>query len=190
MRTSSVDLPCEIHPSMELEDVFLYFLNRFEALPNPRSVAQARITAVEIEALSLWFSQRWGWPRTWCEDPFQIGLANQVLASRQEMFGALLLILASEVCRANSNELTVWPAVTAVLKADTISFPALFVGGQPTSACKKAMAAGARRLKLRNLIDHYGAQEYFDTLKLQFGFTLRGAVRKLPQWLDGLGLPI
>jgi hypothetical protein len=175
---------------MELEDVFLHFLKRFETLPSPRSVAEARITTDEFDILMLWFSERRGMPRMWCEDPFQIILANQVLASRQEMFGALLLILASEVCRANSSELAVWPAVTAVLKADTVSFPALFAGGQPTSACKKAMAAGARRLKLRNLIDHYGAQEYFDTLKLQFGFTLRGAVRKLPQWLDGLGLPI
>src|ERR1017187_3029870 len=190
MQTPSADLPCELHLSMELEDVFLHFLKRFETLPSPRSVAEARITTDEFDILMLWFSERRGIPRMWCEDPFQIILANQVLASRQEMFGALLLILASEVCRANSSELAVWPAVTAVLKADTVSFPALFAGGQPTSACKKAMAAGARRLKLRNLIDHYGAQEYFDTLKLQFGFTLRGAVRKLPQWLDGLGLPI
>jgi hypothetical protein len=175
---------------MELEDVFLHFLKRFETLRSPRSVAQARITTDEFDALKLWFSERWGVPRMWCEDPFQIGLANQVLASRQEMFGALLLILASEVCRANSNELAVWPAVTAVLKADRVSFPTLFAGGQPTAPCKTAMAAGARRLKLRNLIDRYGAQEYFDTLKLQFGFTFRGALRNLPQWLDGLGLPI
>src|ERR1035438_6409128 len=106
------------------------------------------------------------------------------------MFGTLLLILASEVCRSNSNEDSVWPAVTAVLRADMISFPALFVAGQPTTSCKNAIAAGARRMRLRNLIDRYGAQEYFDTLKLQFGFTLRGAVRKLPEWLDGVGLPI
>ena len=188
MPNASADLTCEIHLSMELEDVFLHFLKRFETLPGPRSVAQARITTDEFDALKLWFSERWGLPRMWCEDPFQIGLASDVLASRQEMFGALLLILASEVCRTTSSEDSVWPAVAAVLKADTVSFPALFAGGQPTSACKKAMAAGARRLKLRNLIDRYGAQEYFDTVKLQFGFTLRGAVRNLPQWLDGLAL--
>src|SRR5450759_2300657 len=186
MRTASADLPCEIHLSMELEDVFLHFLKRFETLPNPRSVAEARITAVEIEALSLWFSQQWGRPRMWCESTFQSDLCNEIFASPQEMFGALLLILAAEVCRTSSNEDSVWPAVTAVLKTDTVSFPSLFVSGQPTTACKSAVAAGSRRLKLRNLIDRYGAQEYFDTLKLQFGFTFRGAVRKLPQWLDGL----
>lgn len=177
---------------MELEDVFLHFLNRFENLPNPRSVAEARITAAEFEGLTLWFSECWPrmYSRMWCERTFQVDLSNEIFASQREMFGALLLILASEVCRANSNEDAVWPAVTAVLQADKVSFPSLFVGGQPTTACKNAVAAGARRLKLRNLIDRYGAQEYFDTLKLQFGFTRRGAVRRLPEWLDGLGLPI
>ena len=116
---------------MDLEDVFLHFLKRFEALPDPRSVAEARITATEIEGLSLWFSQRWGWPRTWCEDTFQTDLPCGIFASPQEMFGALLLILASEVCRMGSNEDSVWPSVTAVLKADTVSFRALFIDGQP-----------------------------------------------------------
>ncbi len=59
----------------------------------------------------------------WCEDTFQTALSDQIHASRQEMFGALLLILATELCRANSNEDAVWPAVTTVLKADTVSFP-------------------------------------------------------------------
>jgi hypothetical protein len=190
MQTLSGDLPSEVHASMELEDVFLEFLKKFESLPQPRSVAEAKITDVEIDALRRWFSQQWGRPRMWCEDTFQSQLASGIFASPQEMFGALLLILASEVCRTTSNEDSVWPAVTAVLKADTVSFPALFAGGQPTTACKNALAAGSRRLNLRNLIDRYGAQEYFDTLKLSFGFTFRGAVRKLPQWLDGLGVPI
>ena len=48
------------------------------------------------------------------------------------------------------------------------------------------MAAGVRRLGLRNLIDRHGKQEYFDTLKLQFGFTRQGARRRLAEWLGGL----
>jgi hypothetical protein len=106
------------------------------------------------------------------------------------MFGGLFLILCSELCRDQCGEDSVWPKISQVLKADSISFPFLFVGGQPTQACKAAMAAGARRLNLRNLIDRYGTQEYFDTLKLQFGFTLQGATHRLPEWLDGLGSPI
>ncbi|HUS04896.1 MAG TPA: hypothetical protein VMZ52_01270 [Bryobacteraceae bacterium] len=190
MQAAGGYLHCEIFPSMELDDVFLQFLKRFDDLPNPRSVAEARITTMEIEALSVWFSQQWGKPRMWCESTFQAHIADETFASPQEMFGAVLIILASEVCRARSNEDSVWPAVTAVLKADAVSFPALFVGGQPTTTCKNAVAAGARRLKLRNLIDRYGAQEYFDTLKLQFGFTFRGAVRSCLSGSMASGFPL
>lgn len=174
---------------MDLEDVYLHFLDKFESLQKPRSVAEARITSNELEGLKSWFLKRLE-ARMWCESTCQVVLPNEASASRQEMFGALILLLASEVCRAESSEDAVWPAVNAVFKENTICYQALFVGGQPTTICKNALAAGARRLNLRNLIDRYGAQEYFDTLKLQFGFTLRGAVRRLPEWLDGLGLPI
>lgn len=192
MTPPHADPSCEIHPSMELEEVFLHFLNRFESLPNPRSVAEAGITTDESEVLKQWFSEPEPrmWCGMWCESTSQVDLSNGILASKREMFGGLLLILASEVCRANSNEDSVWPAVTAALQTDKGFFSPLFVAGQPTTACKNAVTAGACRLQLRNLIDRYGAQEYFDTLKLQFGFTHRGAVRRLPDWLDGLGLPI
>ena len=51
------------------------------------------------------------------------------------------------------------------------------------------MAAGARKMQLRNLIDRSGKQEYFDTIQLQIGFTIKGALGRLPDWLDGLGFP-
>jgi hypothetical protein len=41
---------------MELEDVFAQFLEKFDALPTPTSVAEARITTAEFEALGIWFS--------------------------------------------------------------------------------------------------------------------------------------
>lgn len=49
---------------------------------------------------------------------------------------------------------------------------------------------GSRRLNLRNLIDCSGRQEYVDTVRMQFGFTLRGARKRLPDWLAGLGRPV
>jgi hypothetical protein len=172
---------------MHLDELYLHFSEKFRELPNPRSVAEAAITAGEVAVLTQWFSVGWE-HRTWCESTFRV--SDRISASRQEMFGALMLILASEVCRDRSNEDAVWPAVTAIFKANEVSFPALFVGGQPSPLCKRAIGAGARKLHLRNLVDRYGAQEYFDTLKLQFGFTLNGARRRLPDWLDGAGIPI
>jgi hypothetical protein len=175
---------------MELQEMFVYFAAKFDQLPTPKSVAEAKITADELAFLTQWFSALYGKPRTWCDRDWQEVLTENTTASSREMFGALFLILAGEICRDRCGEDAVWPAVSLVLKADSVSFPTLFVGGQPTPACKVAMAAGARRLGLRNLIDRYGTQEYFDTLKLQFGFTLQGGRKRLSDWLDGLPSPI
>ena len=77
-----------IHSSMELEDLFLYFLPKFEALPKgPRSVAEAEITAEELEALTRWLCERWEFSM-WCESMWQV---EKVSASPQEMCGALKL---------------------------------------------------------------------------------------------------
>jgi hypothetical protein len=175
----------------DLDDVFLHFHSRLEQIPAPRSVAEARITPEELSGLIRWFSDLRKKPRMWSDDPWQRKIENGVIVSNQEMFGALLVILASEICRDTASEEEVWPAVTAVLAVDKLTFRLLFdANRQPGTLCKKALAEGARRLNLRNLIDCSGRQEYVDTLRLQFGFTLRGAQKRLPEWLAGLGRPV
>src|SRR5262249_44757364 len=107
--------------------------------------------------------------------------------SSREMFGALFLITASEVCRDRCGEDVIWPTVAAAFSINKTTHSVLFSNQHPTEISKTAMAAGARRLGLRNLIERDGKQEYFDTLKLQIGFTFEGATRRLPEWLDGFG---
>jgi hypothetical protein len=175
---------------IELQEVFVYFAAKFDLIDGPRSVAEARISQDDISALCKWFSALYGKPRNWCQRDWQEELIDGRTASSREMFGTLFLILASELCRESSTEDSVWPTVAGVMKADRLSFSTLFAAGQPTEACKSAMVAGARRLRLRNLIDRHGTQEYFDTLKLQFGFTFKGAKKRLVDWLDGLPCPI
>jgi hypothetical protein len=175
---------------IELQEVFVYFASKFERLRDPRSIAEACISDQDVQSLCRWFSALYGKPRNWCQRDWQESLIDGQTASSREMFGSLFLILAAELCREKSSEDSVWPAVVDVLKADRVSFSKLFVAGQPTELCKSAMAAGARRLRLRNLIDRSGTQEYFDTLKLQFGFTFKGAKSRLVDWLDGLPTPI
>jgi hypothetical protein len=182
-----------IDPYSELDEVFGHFHARLENIPgSPRSVAEASITSDDLGSLIEWFSDLHKKPRMWCDDPWQRKIAGIGNVSNQEMFGALLIILASEVCRDKSSEEELWPAVAAVLEKDKHSFPLLFDGNrQPGALCKKAMAEGSRRLNLRNLIDCSGnRQEYVDTVRLQFGFTLRGARKRLPDWLAGLGRPV
>src|SRR5690349_18098315 len=104
MGTSTLAASAIIPPTMDLEDLFLHFLSKFDGLPSPRSVAEARIEPGEVSALAAWFSQRWGVPRMWCENTWPVKIADGVAASDQEMFGGLLLILASEICRDKSTE--------------------------------------------------------------------------------------
>jgi hypothetical protein len=177
----------EITPSLELEDLFLHFSARVGRVPAPRSLVEAGFTDKEIEELREWFVERWELP-FWCDDRLRQEAAAG--ASRQEMIGALILILATAQCREHADEDSVWPAVTKAFRSSK-GYPALFVAGQPTAPCKRAMAAGVRRLGLRNLIDRQGKQEYFDTLRLQFGFTRRGAEKRLAEWLAGfVPLPV
>ncbi len=181
-----------IGESWSLDAVFSHLLARFEGLPNPSSVAEGRLGPTDCSALASWYrhpdQRECAW--SWCNSEWQDPLPDGQTASRQEMFGGILLVLAAEVCRDQSNEEAVWPSVTRALGIDRNSRGILFAAGQPTTECKKAIAAGARRLGLRNVIDRYGTQEYFDTVKLQFGFTLRGAKRRLAEWLDGQGTPL
>jgi len=175
---------------MDLDGVFWHFFTKFQPLPAFKSVAEAQITASEVDFLKQWFADQFGKPRNWCDRTWQENIEGDVTASSQEMFGALFLIFASETCRDYCNEESVWPAIRSAFKANKSTYGVLFdAAGQPNTACKDAMAAGARRLEFRNLIDRYGTQEYFETLKLQIGFTLRGAIRRLPEWLDGQGPP-
>ena len=181
MISSGATAKFEITPTLELEDLFLHFSAKVCSVPAPRSLVEAGFIDKEIEELREWFVDRWELPY-WCDDGLRQEAAG---ASRQEMIGALILILATAQCREHADQDSVWPAATKSFRGGK-AYPTLFVAGQPTASCKRAMAAGVRRLGLRNLIDRHGKQEYFDTLRLQFGFTRRGAEKRLPEWLAGL----
>ena len=90
------------------------------------------------------------------------------------MFGALFLILASEIGRDHCSEESLWPASPKDSGRTRRLTQFSLANDHPTELCKIAMAAGVRKLQLRNLIDRSGKQEYFDTIKLQIGFTYQG----------------
>jgi hypothetical protein len=173
--------------SMELEQVYWHFFTKFQDLDVPRSVAEAKISGDEIEELQAWFDVQYGRPRNWCDRTWQEKVEGAHTASSREMFGSLFLILASEIARDHCTEDSLWPVIAERFRTNKTTHSVLFGNDHPTELCKIAMAAGVRKLQLRNLIDRSGKQEYFDTIKLQVGFTFKGALRRLPDWLDGLG---
>lgn len=172
---------------MELEQVYWHFFTKFQDLDVPRSVAEARITGNEVAELQAWFDGQYGRPRNWCDRTWQEKVEGAHTASSREMFGALFLILASEIARDHCTEESLWPGIAERFRTNKTTHSVLFGNDHPTELCKIAMSAGVRKLQLRNLIDRSGKQEYFDTIKLQVGFTFKGALRRLPDWLDGLG---
>lgn len=178
-------------PSTDLDGLYLYFYPRFDALSLPRSVAEIAVSSEEIDFLIRWVSDLYGKHKNWCDRDWPEDRGNGIWASDREMFGAIFLILAAEKCREDSGEDSVWPSVAAAFSGDKVSFSYLFGGGrQPSETCKAAVSAAVRRLGLRNLIDRYGTQKYFDTVKLQFGFTRKGALAQLPDWLMDIGIPM
>jgi hypothetical protein len=140
-------LPNDPDAPAELENVFLYFWNKFAPVAIPRSVAEAQITQSELDFLVRWFSALYGKPRDWCEREWQADVTEQVSASRQEMFGSLFLILAGEVCRDQCDEDALWPSIAAILRRDKNTYPLLFAGGQP-SLLKSGGREGIRTLGL------------------------------------------
>lgn len=108
----------ELDPTMELEQVFWHFFVKFKHLQTPRSVSEARVTPEEADFLEHWFASQFGKPRNWCDRTWQERVEEDTTASSREMFGALFLILASEVCRDRCCEDLVWPTVATAFIAN------------------------------------------------------------------------
>jgi len=108
----------------------------------------------------------------------------------RQMFGSLLICAGAEVCREESREDSVWPAVRSILPDSHPLRDALFLlNGQPSPLTKDIITDAVRALNLRHAMDIEGTQQWFVTFKLQFGFTYRGAKNRLAEWLVNLGQP-
>ena len=106
------------------------------------------------------------------------------------MFGSILICAAAEVCREESREDSVWPAIRRILADSPELQGELFLSnGQPSSLTKDVITDAVRALNLRHAMDIEGTQQWFTTIKLQFGFTYRGAKNRLAEWLVNLGRP-
>jgi hypothetical protein len=153
----------------------------------PWSVVELRLAQDQVERVKDWVSQT---PRETLAT-LESGFPSETNTPTQaERLGCLLLIVAAETSRDTSTEDSVWPAVRAVFPEDSPSQKLLFTQGQPSKLLKEMLAAAARRFSFRHVFTPELAQKYFDTVKLQYGFTRRGARRKLHEWLVGLGQPL
>ncbi len=106
--------------------------------------------------------------------------------SRSAALGSLLLLFVAENARRNASEGILW-ATFPQEQFSKSTLRLLYANGQPTRSFKDAVEAAARWLNLRHVFGIEGLQNWFDTVYLQFGFTYRGFIRRLPEWLIGQG---
>ena len=106
--------------------------------------------------------------------PQKVG--GETFVTSRQMLGALLICVGAEICREESREDSVWPAIRRILpKSHALQGELFMSNGQPTPLTKTVIADAARALNLRNAMDIEGTQQWFVTIKLQFGFTWRGS---------------
>lgn len=176
--------------SAKLEQVFQPLHERASEFKRMWSIAELRLAQEDVTWLRSWFeSLTPESPENWIS-VLLARLGGEAFRSYRQMFGALLICAGGEVCREESREDSVWPVIRRVLpKTHPLRRELFLSNGQPSVLTKEMIADAVGALNLRNAMDIEGTQQWFVTMKLQFGFTHRGAKNRLAEWLVDLGKP-
>ena len=177
--------------SAKLEQVFEPLRTKAVQFDRPWSIAELRLAKDEIDWLRCWFSYLT--PESieiWFKSVSPQKIGSEMFVTSRQMLGALFICAGAEICREESSEDSVWPAIRRILpKSHALQGELFMSNGQPTLLTKTIISDAARALNLRNAMDIEGTQQWFVTIKLQFGFTRRGAENRLAEWLVNLGSP-
>ena len=152
------------------------------------SLAELQLDSDDFEWLCEWAHSLSGRTvQSWLEErPWYTLRIGKRECTYSTALGMLLLLFTAEIARRKASEGFLW----SIFQHDcflTSTVHVLYAGGQPTRAHKDALEGAARWLNLRHVFGIEGLQNWFDTVYLQFGFTYRGFIRRLPEWLVGQG---
>ncbi|MFQ5330396.1 MAG: hypothetical protein ACE5D4_10465, partial [Thermodesulfobacteriota bacterium] len=180
----------ELH-SAKLEQVFKPLCDKAAEFDRAWSIAELRLPENDIIWLRSWLGGLTPESiKNWIYSLMQAKYEGNASATYRQMFGALLICAGAEICREESREDSVWPAMRSILQEFHALRDELFLSnGQPSPLTKDFISDAVRALNLRNAMDIEGTQQWFVTIKLQFGFTYRGAKNRLAEWLVNLGRP-
>ena len=177
--------------SAKLEQVFEPLCARAVEFSRVWSIAELKLSEDEVAWLRRWFDCLT--PETtesWFKFVLPLKAEGDTFVTYRQMFGALLMCAGAEVCREESREDSVWPVIRSILPQSHPLRQELFLSnGQPSPLAKDVIGDAVGALGLRNVMDIEGTQQWFGTIKLQFGFTYRGAKNRLAEWLVNLGRP-
>ena len=170
-----------------IDDVFNAVKKNIDKLNTPWSVAELCLSKGDVNFLSLWINQ------VAEEKNDVINISQETTAdgfSNMQMLGTILLCIWAEKCRENSSEGSVWPVIRNSFPPNSVLKESLFLSnGQPTMVAKVIIFDAVVALDMRHAFNIEGTQEWFETIKLQSGFTIRGAKGRLAEWLVNLGRP-
>ena len=150
----------------------------------PWSIAELQLSEGYIELLHLWLQQdaRDSLPKaaaTWSRtiDPSGVH-TNDVVC------GLVLHALYAAHVRRFGSEGSYWGSVTKLDWPSSLRSQWMTEGGQPTALHRRVLEQAAQTLRLRNAFGIEGTFQWFGTGFLQFGFTHRGFLARLPEWLS------
>ncbi len=155
---------------------------KLASLKAPRSLCQLKVSPADLEWLREWAAGLKTQPViSWLEGVNACFDVGGRIASQRECFGLLFMLLASEVARRETSEGQLWNVVHPLFSPP--SRLQLFVQGQPRGPLRQALESACRRFQLHHAFGVEGAQSWYQSVFLQFGFTRQG-IAKLPIYLS------
>lgn len=151
---------------------------------SPWSLTELRPTDFDYIWLRVWVTKLDASTVNYCSSPFRRFTWSGQEYPLQAAFGLLLMLWISEHARRLAEEGNLWRWIPQEALPATAA-KVLFAQKQPSATLKELLEMAARRFNLRHVFGRAGAQQWIDTIFLQFGFTRRGIERRLPEWLAG-----
>src|SRR5687768_11088831 len=149
------------------------FLDELNHLTRPRSLVEAVSFTSEAAAAKTRLRQLSG---------YQFELKLEQREGRLGL-GLDILLVATDAARRNATEAKLYRSVRGGMNLDEAVSDRLFSGDQPNSDLKKLLSDTCRHYGLRNVFGREDTLEWFGSIKIQFGFTKRGFMENLPEWL-------
>ena len=166
--------------------VFGRILDRAAPLHCPWSLVELRLTSRDLRWLSLLVEKL---------SPDEMMVFRHVENRFPEysfdaQLGCILLLQISETGRRYAIEGELWSSVVRSVPWHPETKKFLFNGFQPNSRHRRMLESAAVELDLRRAFGEDSAQEWYQSIFLQFGFSRRGIERQLSHWIVGQHVPI
>jgi hypothetical protein len=158
-------------------------LDRLDSLQRPRSLCELRPSDGDLHWLHVWLNSLstttlHEWLVTNAFTPL-VGLPRHI--AKREAVGLMFFLYIAELSRRKGREGEVWTLLKASI-SDRLA-NSLFTQDRPNYALLEALCDAAHRFGLRNVFGIAGVQQYYLSIFLQFGMTVRG-LQQLGYWLN------